>query len=58
MKPAPLGDTSQPSISSGSDHIKSHIEPAFGIYCFLYIDLISSMLGVEGDKPPCTHIIF
>lgn len=56
-KASSLGETSQLSISSGSDHIKSHIAPAFGIYCFRYSDLISSMLGVSGDRPPCTHNI-
>ena len=42
-------------MSSGSDHIKSHIDPAFGIYCFLSIDLISSRFGIEGESPPWTQ---
>ena len=50
--PAPLGDMTHPSISSGSDHIRSHIDPAFGIYCFLSIERTSSIFGIEGDKPP------
>lgn len=31
-------------VQSGSDHIKSHIDPSWGIYCFLSIDLIYIML--------------
>ena len=53
--PAPRGDIDHPYISSGSDHIKSHIAPLLGIYCFLSIPLISSKLFIEGDNPPCTH---
>ena len=28
--PAPLGEISNPILSSGSDHNKSHIGPSFG----------------------------
>jgi len=50
--PAPLGLKAHPSISSGSDHIKSHIGPSWGISYFLSIVLISSIDLIEGDRPP------
>lgn len=55
--PAPLGLKPQPSISSGSDHIRSHIAPSWGTSIFLSIALISSKVWIDGDKPPWTQKI-
>jgi hypothetical protein len=56
--PAPLGLILHELISSGSDHIKSHIAPSCGTSYFLSITLISSRVDIDGERPPWTQKIF
>ena len=56
--PAPLGLILQPLMSSGSDHMRSHMAPSWGTSYFLSITLISSKVLIEGDSPPWTQKIF
>src|SRR3569833_1768810 len=54
-KPAPRGDRPQPSISSGSDHSRSHMAPSCGTSCLRSSSRILSTVSMSGLRPPCTQ---
>lgn len=51
VNPAPLGDTLNPALSSGSDQSKSHIGPSWGISWALSNCLILSKVSIDGESP-------
>ena len=54
-KPAPRGERPQPSISSGSDHKRSHIAPSCGTSCLRSRRRILSTVSIRGERPPWTQ---
>ena len=44
-------------MSSGSDHIKSHMAPSCGTSCLRSITRIWSSELIDGERPPCTQKI-
>ncbi|KAL1847677.1 hypothetical protein VTK73DRAFT_10296 [Phialemonium thermophilum] len=54
-KPAPRGERPQPSISSGSDHRRSHMAPSCGTSCLRSSRRILSTVSISGLSPPCTQ---
>ena len=58
VKPAPLGLTLKPTLSSGSLHKRSHIGPSWGTSYILSSYLILSKVSRLGDSPPWRENIF
>src|SRR5277367_3908009 len=54
-KPAPRGERPQPSISSGSDHSRSHMAPSWGTSCLRSMRRILSTVSMRGLSPPRTQ---